>query len=261
MAADARRLGLQPAGLDHAGERRRPAHGLDAGDAGRHAGGDAARLRRRALHAEPLRRHPGHRRGHRRPAVGVPPRPPGRPGRLPVRGRHQPQHRHPRQPDHRQQRRRLRLRPRRDDGRAGVGDRDPRLPHAPGQPDLRPHRRQRPGGLGAQLHAAGRSGSVRHHGPRRSHGGGALAPAADPRPRRARRRDVGRRAVRAARPRRLVDGAELRPGAGPRLRRDVGHLAGPEVPARRHRQHAPLPQLDPRARRAPRARSAGTTST
>ena len=68
----------------------------------------------------------------RSPAVGVPLRPPGRPRRLPLPGRHQPQRRHLQQPDHRQQRRRLRLRGRRDDGRAGVGDADPRLPHAPG---------------------------------------------------------------------------------------------------------------------------------
>ena len=122
VAADARRVGLQPAGLDHARERRRSAHGLVARPERRHAGGDAARLRRRAVHAEPVRRHPGHRCRHRRSAVGVPPRPPGRPRRLPLRGRHQPQRRHSRQPDHRQQRRRLRLRARRDDGRAGVGD-------------------------------------------------------------------------------------------------------------------------------------------
>ena len=79
--------------------------------------------------------------------------------------------------------------------------------------------------------------------------GGAVAPADDPRPRRARRRDVGRRAVRTARARRGVDGAELRSGAGSRLHRNVGHVARPEVPARRHRQHAPVSQLDPRARR------------
>ena len=37
-------LGLQPAGFDHTGERRRPAHGLVARVDARHAGGDAARL-------------------------------------------------------------------------------------------------------------------------------------------------------------------------------------------------------------------------
>ena len=33
---------------------------------------DAARPRRRDVHAEPERRHPGHRRGHGRPALGAP---------------------------------------------------------------------------------------------------------------------------------------------------------------------------------------------
>ena len=183
VAADARWVGLQPAGLDHARERRRPAHGLVARAECRHAGGDAARLRRRAVHAEPVRRHPGHRCGQRRSAVGVPPRPPGRPRRLPLRGRHQPQRRHPREPDHRQQRRRPCLRARRDDGRAGVGDADPRLPHAAGQPDFRPDCRQRQGGLRAQLHAAGRSGRLRHHGPRRDDGRRVVAQTVDPGPR------------------------------------------------------------------------------
>ena len=54
-------MGLQPPGFDHTGERRRSAHGLVARVDARHAGGDAARLRRRALHAEPARHHPGHR--------------------------------------------------------------------------------------------------------------------------------------------------------------------------------------------------------
>ena len=249
VAQDARRMGLQPPGRDHAGQRRRPAHGLVAGVAARHAGGDAARLRRRAVHAEPARRHPGHRRGHRRPPLGAPPRDPRRRRGLPLRLRDQPQHRHPRQPDHRHQRRRPCLRARRDDRRAGLGDADPRLPDAPGQPDLGPDHRQRQGGLGPQLHAAGRAGRLRHHGPRRDDGRGAVAQADDPGPRRAGRRDVGRRAVRAARPRRGVDGAQLRSGAGPGLHRDVGHLARAEVPARRNRQHAPVPQFDARARR------------
>ena len=67
--------------------------------------------------------------------------------------------------------------------------------------------------------------------------------------RRAGERDVGRRALRGARPRRIVDGAQLRPGAEPRLRRHVGDVPRAEVPAGRHREHAPLPQLDAGARR------------
>ena len=56
--------------------------------------------------------------------------------------------------------------------------------------------------------------------------GGAVAHAPDSGPRRAGRRDVGRRAVRGARTCRLLDGAQLRPGTESRLRRDVGHVAG-----------------------------------
>ena len=70
-----------------------------------------------------------------------------------------------------------------------------------------------------------------------------------PRPRRARRRDLGRGALRGAQARRRVDGAQLRPRAEPRLHRHVGDLARPQVPHRRGRPAAPLPQLDPRPRR------------
>ena len=39
--------------------------------------GDAAGPQRRDVHAEPAGHHPGHRRGDRRPHLGVPPRPAG----------------------------------------------------------------------------------------------------------------------------------------------------------------------------------------
>ena len=45
---------------------------------------------------------------------------------------------------------------------------------------------------------------------------------------RARRRDLGRRALRGAGARGVVDGAQLRPRAGPHLCRDVGHLPAPK---------------------------------
>ena len=71
----------------------------------------------------------------------------------------------------------------------------------------------------------------------------------DPEAGRARRRNLGRRALREALARRLVDGAELRSRAEPHLRRHVGDVARAEVHARRQRRAAPLPQLDARARR------------
>ena len=71
----------------------------------------------------------------------------------------------------------------------------------------------------------------------------------DPGAGRAGQRDVGRRAVRGARARGVVDGAQLRPRAESRLCRDVGHFTRAEVPARRRRSPAPVPQFDARARR------------
>ena len=194
----------------------------------------------------PQRRHPGHRRGDRRPDLGVPPRPPGRPGRVHDRqpDRDQPQHRHPRRADHRHDDGRPHRRPARGDGRGRVGHRDPRLPGEPGQPDLGADRRRREGVLGPELRPARRAPRLRHRRARRGDRRGAVAPAADSGAGRVRRRDVGRRAVRGARARRLVDGAERRPGAEPGLRRHVGHVAGAEVHAGRGRQEAPLPQLD-----------------
>ena len=76
-----------------------------------------------------------------------------------------------------------------------------------------------------------------------------VAAAHHPGPRRAGRRDVGRGARRRPQARRELDAPQLRPRAEPDLRRHVGHLAGPEVHARRRRPRAPVPQLDPRPRR------------
>ena len=163
-----------------------------------------------------------------------------------------PQPRHLRQPDHRHQRRRLRLRPRRRNGRTGLGDRDPRLPGPPRQPDFRPHHRQREGDFPAGA-ATPRGGPprLRNRRPRRgdgarSCGGRRLIPGPGEPGNETwgsvpfeERGHVG-----------AVDGAGLRPGAEPGLHRDVRHLAaGAEVLSRRNREHPPLPQLDAGPRR------------
>ena len=56
---------------------------------------------------------------------------------------------------------------------------------------------------------------------------------------------MGRSAVREPAPRRVLDGAELRPGTRTSGRRNLGHLAGAQVPARRPREEAPVPQQHP----------------
>ena len=250
VAPHPRRVGLQPAGPGDAGERRRDPARLVARPDGRHAGGDAAGLRRRALHAERQRRHPGHRRGERRPAVGVPPRPAG--GRLRVRRRQRPQHaehRHLRPAHHQRQRRRLRLRARRGDRRDRLGDADLRLPGDTGRPQFRSDHRRRPGDLRAKLPAARRAGIVRRGGARRADRRGAVAAADGAGPGRAGRRDLGRRALRGAGARRLLDAGQLRPRAAADLPGHLGHLAGAQVPARRGGEQAPVPQLDAGPRR------------
>ena len=170
-------LGLQPARPDRHGQRRRAAHGLDAGAHRGLSVGHAAGLRRRDVHAEPERRHPGARRGNRRPRVGASPRHPGRRRRVPVRGARlqQPQHRHPRPADHRHDRGRPHPRARCRDRRDGMGDTGPRLPGKPGDAGRRPHHRRRQGGLGTQLLPAGRPGGVRRGRARRGDGSRAVA--------------------------------------------------------------------------------------
>ena len=187
--------GYSPLDQIRPGERRFDPHGLVPGDDRRHAAGYPAGVRRRDVHAEPERRHPGARRGDRRSPLGAPARPPRRPRRSRAgTDPHQPQPRHPRPVHHRHERRRLRLRPRRGDGGARLGDRDPRLPHAPGTPVVGPDHRGRQGHLGAA--AASRSPArrgLRRHRPRRGDRRRAVAAPADSGPRRARRRDLGRR--------------------------------------------------------------------
>jgi len=140
VAPHARRLGLQPAGPDRPRERGRAADGLVARPDTGQQSGHAAGLWRRHVHAEPGRRDPGHRCRQRWSAVGIPPGASRGPGGAHRGGAQsdQPKHRHPRHPDHRHQRRRLRLRPRGHVGPAGVGNPDPRLQDASGAPVLRP---------------------------------------------------------------------------------------------------------------------------
>ena len=249
VAPYARRLGLQPARPDRPRERRHATHGLVSRPHRGQPGRDAAGLRRRALHAEPRGRHPGHRRRVRRPRLGVPQGQSRRRHGVRREPHHQPQHRDLRPSHHRHQRRQPRLRSRRRDRPARLGDPDSRLHAEPRPAFVGAHHRGRQGGFRTELHAARRPRSLRHHGPRCHDRRGGLAAAHRPGAGRAGRRDLGRHPLRAARARRLVDGAELRPGAEPGLRRHVGHLSGAEVHARRRGEPAPLSQLHARPRR------------
>ena len=242
-------LGLQPARPGRPRQRRQSAHGLVARPDRGQPGRDAAGLRRSAVHAQSRGRHPGHRRRDRRSRVGVPPRQSG--GRHGVRrqSHDESEHRDLRPAHHRHQRRQPRLRPRRRDRPARLGDADPRLHDEPGPPFVRAHHRWRQGGLGTKLHAARRPRGLRHHRPRRDDRRGGLAAAYRPGPGRAGRRDLGRHPLRGARARRILDGAELRPGTEPGLRRHVGHLSRAEVHARGRREPAPVPQLHAGPRR------------
>ena len=178
VAPHRRRLGLQPARPGHARQRRCAAHGLVACAGFGQPGRDAPGIRGRPVHAEPQRRHPGDRRGHGRPALGIPARPSGRRRRVRRRLVDQPQHRHLRLQHHRYERRRLRLCPRCNDRAARLGDRDPRLHREPGPALVRPHRGGRQGDLRPELPPAGRARGLRHHDPRRGDRGGGLAAAA-----------------------------------------------------------------------------------
>ena len=252
MAAHDRRVGLQPARPDRPRECRRPAHGVVARAHRRVPVGHAARLPRGALHAQPRRRHPGHRR--RRPATSsgstgatcpttsastcwAPSRPTtatspsttgssSTPAPTPTSSPSTP-------------------RPARWCGRPQVLD---YRVHSAMQ-GAGPIIAGREGRLGPELPAAGRARGVRGRRARRPDGRRGVAAAAHPGARRARRRELGRRAVRGALARRRLDGPELRPRAEPRLPRDVGHLARAQVHARRGRQPAPIPQLDAGPRR------------
>ena len=238
LAAYARRLGLQPAQSDQPHERLPPEDGLDAradrsGQPGRHA----ARARRHDVHPEPGRQHPGRGRDDRRSDLGIPPQ---APRRRPAQD--QPHARDVGRPDPQLQLGQLRLRARRADGRARVGDEGSRREQARAH-ERRTDRRQRQADHGPPVPARRRPRLLRRHGARRQDRQGAVALPHDPRARRAGLRIVGRRADGAALARRHLDGAELRSRAEPDLRRHVGDDSRAEVHARRQRQAAPLPQL------------------
>ena len=209
------------------------------------------------------RRHRGDRRGHRRPALGVPPR--SARGRVPARRRQlaqQPQHRH--------------LRPASSSTPATtsyVFGLDAATGEIVWETQIFDYR-ETPAGhssgpiiadgkviSGPELPAARRARVVRHRRPRRAHRRGAVAAADGAGSRRAGRRDLGRRALRAAGPRRLVDAGQLRPRAATDLPGHVGHLAGPQSSC----SAASRTRTCTTTRRWPStstpARSAGTTST
>ena len=145
VAPDARRVGLQPPRPHRPAERGRAPHGVVPRPHRRAAAGNAPRARRRDVHAEPQRRHPGDRRGLRRPALGAPPGGARRHLRLHLRPvGEQPQPGHPRHVHPRHERRRPRVRARRGHRTAGVGDADRRLPRRP--PRCRPRGRSSPAG-------------------------------------------------------------------------------------------------------------------
>ena len=225
LAPHAGRLGLQPARPDPHRQRRRAAPRLDPRTGRGQPARDAAGLRRRAVHAEPERRHPGHRRGDRRPPVGVPPRAAGRHQRLRQRGVDQPE----------------------TSRSTGTASSTPAPTTTSTRSTPRPggwrgRRRSSttwstpPGTRPVRSSPAARRSRARSCRP---HGGpeACVITAHDaetgaevwrrrlvPAPGEPGRRDLGRRALRGAGARRVVDGAELRPRAEPGVRRDVGHV-------------------------------------
>ena len=209
----------------------------------------------------PERLHLRPRGRHGQVAVGIPSRDPLRSRKVPAVLLDQPQPGDLRHDDHRHERGRLRVRTRRADRQARVGNKDPRLPQGSAT-ELGADHRQRQGHLGPRLRAGRRSGCLRDYRSRRAHRQGTLAHGARFR----------RRANRATRhgadvpfERRYHVGTWMVPSYDPELNliyigTSVSSPA-PEVPARRERQEAPVPQLDAGARMPTPARSSGTTST
>ena len=263
LAPHPRRVGLQPPRPDRPRQRGPAPHGLVARARGGAAGGHAARVPRRAVHAAVERRHRGHRRGDRRPDLAAPPQPARRRLRLRRRQRaQQPEHRHLR-PVHRQhQRRRLLLRARRRDRRDRLGDADLRLQGDTRGAQLGPHHRRRPGHLRPELPAPGRARVVRRRGATTRGTGEELW----------RRRTVPAPGEPGDETwgdvpyeERVHVGTWMPASYDPELRLiyqgHVGHLAGPEVHARRGRPDAPPTTTRRWPSTSRPARSAGTTST
>ena len=109
--------------------------------------------------------------------------------------------------------------------------------------ERRSDHRQRQGDHRSSVPARRRQRRLHRHRARRQDGQGSVAHADDPAARRARQRDLGRRADDRTLARGQLDGAELRPGDEPDLRRHVGDDSGAEVHAGRQRQDLPVPQL------------------
>ena len=154
VAAHARQLGIQPAQSDQPQQRRADEDDVDARHGARQrAGSHAADLQRRDVPAEPERPRAGDRRQDRRPALAIPAQAASGSRQVHAGLRHQPQPRDLRRQDHRHECRRLRLRARRKNRCAGLGNEDPRLPerraadvgadHRQRQDHLRPRLRAR----------------------------------------------------------------------------------------------------------------------
>ena len=110
VAPDAEQLGLQPAPGHHREQRPHSADGVDARTRAWPPGGHAARARRRDVLPQPARRRRSHRREDRRSEMAVPSEA-ARGSRQVLPGaRHQPEPGDLRQPHHRHECRRLRLR-------------------------------------------------------------------------------------------------------------------------------------------------------
>ena len=162
VAPDAEQLGLQPAPGHHREQRPLSADGVDARSRAWPPGGHAARARRRDVLPQSPRRRRSHRRQDRRSEMAVPSQAARGSQQVLSGARHQPEPGDLREPHHRHECRRLRLRLERPDWRARVGDEDPRLPE--GRPaDVRPHRRQRQGDFRTGMRARRRPRGVRDH--------------------------------------------------------------------------------------------------
>ena len=231
-------LGLQSAQSDQSQQRRRAAAGLVARAGARASGRHAARARRRDVSCriprdviQAIDAATGDLIWEYKREL------PDDLDEVPSRARHQPQPRDLRQPDHRHQRRRLRLRARCADRASWPGRRRSSTTAERRAADLRPdHRataRSFPG-RGCESEGGPEACVITAHDAKT--GQGTLAHAHDSEARRAGQRNLGRHSLRAALARRHVDGAELRSRAESDVHRHVGDVAGAEVHARRQRQ-------------------------
>ena len=209
-------LGLQPARADQQDERQDAAARLVARHGARHQPGDAARLQRRDVSRQSRRRDPGDRCRDRRSHLGVPaPAAAGRRCSSNDQGQTQAQHRalwRPRLLRHLGQHRR---RARRAHRRAGLADRSRRRRSSSATRAAR----SSPTASSSRAARARSLARLLRHRPRCRDRQGALAQRDDSAPGRARRRDLGRLAVREPLDDRRLGSAHLRSRARSRLLR------------------------------------------